>query len=89
MKRLILFHVLLQCPVVRVPMVGENDEWMRIIGIMQVINLTGTVFQEDVGSRNILGEAEQSVSERKCVWEMPNINRKRVFAPFDEGRPLD
>jgi hypothetical protein len=62
MKRLILFHVLLQGPVVRVPMAGENNEWVRIIGIMQVINLTGMVFQEGAGSR-ILGGAEQSVSE--------------------------
>ena len=36
-------------------------------GIMQVINLTGMVFQEDAGSRNILGGAEQSVSERGNV----------------------
>ena len=32
---------------------------------MQVINLTGMVFQEDAGSRNILGGAVQSVSETR------------------------
>jgi hypothetical protein len=31
MKRVILFHVLLQGPVVRVLMMGENNGWMRII----------------------------------------------------------
>jgi len=46
-----------------------REQWMDVhhdsFGILQVINLTGLVFQEDAGSRNILGGAEQSVSERR------------------------
>src|SRR5271155_5859972 len=75
---------------------SEFRWWERMMdecasfGILQVINLTGMVFQEDTGSRNILGGAEQSVSERRNACGRCRIlnNRKRVLRPFDECRPL-